>query len=215
MITAIGEMMRECYARGWITTRDGNCSLRRSGQRTVYITPSGWRKNLIYPELMIRMKLDGEKELHVPKGANPSGELHMHYLLLKDAKSTRAVVHTHPTHVIAAMYRGFDLQLVCTQFPEIFRYTRVAPSLPPIPATTRELGDATAKALGLNDGKLKYDIVGQNNHGVCAVAADPWSAFEHIERLNHICEIVLASGVTPEEVRRNAVSGNVMGAPKA
>jgi len=33
------------------------------------------------------------------------------------------------------------------------------------------------------------------NHGVCAVAIDSWAAYEHIERLDHICEIVLKSGV--------------------
>jgi L-fuculose-phosphate aldolase len=102
------------------------------------------------------------------------------------------------------MYRGHNLQKVCTQFPEIFRYTRVGPTVPALPATSVQLGDATAKALGLGEdgapGTLKYDIVGQANHGICAVAADPWSAFEHVERLDHICEIILASGVSPDEV---------------
>lgn len=191
MITAIGDMMRVCYERGWITTRDGNCSLRRRESKYIYITPSGWRKNLIYPELMVRMTMASDKTLKIPEGAHPSGELHMHYLLLKDAPSTRAVVHAHPTHVIAALYRGFDLQHMCTQFPEIFRYTRVGPTVPPIPATTRELGEATAQALGLEGPSLAFDIVGQANHGVCSVAKDPWSAFEHIERLDHICEIIL------------------------
>jgi L-fuculose-phosphate aldolase len=201
MITAIGDLMRVCYERGWITTRDGNCSLRRKNSSFVYITPSGWRKNLVYPELMIRMTMQPDKTLKIPDGTKPSGELHMHYLLLKEAATTRAVIHLHPTHVIAAMYRGFDLQHVATQFPEIFRYTHVGPTVPPIPATTRELGEATAKALGVNGSEVKFDIVGQANHGVCAVAADPWSAFEHVERLDHICEILLTSGVTPEEVK--------------
>ena len=44
---------------------------------------------------------------------------------------------------------------------------------------------------------LEYDIVGQKDHGVCAVGNSPWDAFEHIERLEHICQIVLASGVEP------------------
>lgn len=205
MITAIGEMMRECYSRGWITTRDGNCSLRRQDSKFVYITPSGWRKNLVYPELMVRMTLKADQTLKIPENAKPSGELHMHWLLLKDAPTTRAVVHTHPTHIVAAMYRGFDIQLVASQFPEIFRYTRVGPTVPPIAATTKALGEATAKALGLKGPTLAYDIVGQSNHGVCAVAGDPWSAFEHIERLDHICEILLASGVTPEEVRNRKI----------
>ena len=47
--------------------------------------------------------------------------------------------------------------------------------------------------------KVIYDIVGQKNHGVCAIGANPWDAYEHIERLEHICEIVLKSGVLPNE----------------
>jgi L-fuculose-phosphate aldolase len=129
----------------------------------------------------------------------------MHWLILQGAKTTRAVVHAHPTHVIAAMYRGFDLPLLCTQFPEIFRYTRVGPTVAPIPAVTKELGDATALALGVKGSELAYDIVGQHNHGVCSVAKDPWSAFEHIERLDHICEIALKSGLSPEEVRKKPI----------
>ena len=44
---------------------------------------------------------------------------------------------------------------------------------------------------------VKYDIVGQANHGVCSIGPNPWDAFEHIERLEHICEIVLKSGKKP------------------
>lgn len=163
---------------------------------------------MIYPELMVRMKLKKDLTLQIPEGTHPSGELHMHYLLLKNARKTRAVVHAHPTHVVAAMYRGFDLQEVCTQFPEIFRYTRVGPTVPAIQATTKALGDSTAECLGLRDGELNYDIVGQSNHGICAVAKDPWSAFEHMERLDHICEILLKSGVTPEQVKMRVTLAN-------
>ncbi|WP_447969719.1 class II aldolase/adducin family protein [Nitrospira sp. M1] len=198
MITAIGDVLRRCYERGWITSRDGNCSLRRARSVYIYITPSGWRKTIVHPEHMIKIKL-ANGEMQIPKETNPSGELHMHYLLLKGMNRTRAVVHVHPTHVVAAMYRGFDLQKICKDFPEIYRYTRIGPIVPMLPAISAELGDATAKALGVTDKNPigEYDIVGQANHGVCSMASDPWSAYEHIERLDHICEIVLNSGVSP------------------
>ena len=47
---------------------------------------------------------------------------------------------------------------------------------------------------------VKYDIVGQAAHGVCSVGANPWDAYEHIERLEHICEIALRSGRKPPEL---------------
>ena len=198
MITAIGDVLRRCYERGWITSRDGNCSLRRARSVFIYITPSGWRKTIVHPEHMIKIKLiDGE--IQIPKDTNPSGELHMHYLLLRGMNKTRAVVHVHPTHVVAAMYRGFDLQNICKDFPEIYRYTRIGPTVPMLPAISSELGEATAQALGVNESNPSgdFDVVGQANHGVCSMAPDPWSAYEHIERLDHICEIVLNSGVSP------------------
>lgn len=198
MLTAIGDVMRTLYERGWITTRDGNISLRRQGKKTVYITPSGWRKTIIHPEHVVRMKLRKDKKLHIPDGASPSGELHMHYLLLKDAERTRAVVHAHPTYTIAAMYRGFDLPRLCSEFPEIYRYTRVGPTVPFLPAVSKELGEATAKSLQVQSKNTAYDIVGQMQHGVTAIGKDPWDAFEHIERLEHICQIALVSGVDPE-----------------
>ena len=66
--------------------------------------------------------------------------------------------------------------------------------------TSSELAFATFNAMTASDSsKVVYDIVGQKNHGVCAIGANPWDAYEHIERLEHICEIVLKSGVQPHE----------------
>ena len=96
MITAIGDVLRRCYERGWITSRDGNCSLRRARSVYLYITPSGWRKTIVHPEHMIKIKfVDGQ--MQVPAGTNPSGELHMHYLLTRGVNRTRAVVHVQAT----------------------------------------------------------------------------------------------------------------------
>lgn len=195
MLTAIGDVMRRCYDKGWITTRDGNVSVRRGGSKNIHITPSGVRKNKIEVENIIRMSIEGG-ELIIPEGQKPSGELHMHWLLQRGATTTRAVLHVHPTHVIAAMHAGWDLQELCKPFAEIYRYTKVAPNVPSIPAVTEKLGLATYLALCPTD-NLEFDIVGQVGHGVCAVAEDPWVAYEHIERLDHICEIVLKSGVKP------------------
>jgi len=193
MITAIGDVMRECYNRGWITTRDGNCSLRRKNDNKIYITPSGVRKNIIYPETVEKIKIvNGDLQLR-PE-LNPSGELEMHWLLLKNSQRTRCVLHVHPTHIVAAMYAGLSLSKIAADFPEIYRYTNVGPNVPVLPATSNELANSTFKNMTCSNGKIKYDVVGQTNHGACSVGKNPWDAFEHIERLDHICQIVLASG---------------------
>ena len=197
MITAMGDVMRRAYEKGWITTRDGNISLRRSGSDIMYVTPSGWRKTIIHPEHMIKIRLlPGELEI-LDDHAKPSGELEMH-AKLQYHKKTRAVVHLHPTNIIAAMFAGWDLQNLASEFPEVSRYTRVGPSVPVLPVTSPELANATFNAMTKPHSNIViYDIVGQANHGVCAVGPNPWDAFEHIERLEHICEIALRSGRRP------------------
>ena len=207
MITAMGDVMRRAYEKGWITTRDGNISLRRSGTETMYITPSGWRKTIIHPEHMVKVRMYDDFVEILDKHAKPSGELEMHILLQKQHKQTRAVVHLHPTNIIAAMYAGWDLQNLASQFPEVSRYTRVGPTVPVLPVTSTELAAATWKAFTApehnrfaqsNQPRVRYDIVGQAAHGVCAIGPNPWDAYEHIERLEHICEIALKSGKSPQ-----------------
>lgn len=204
MITAMGDVMRRAYEKGWITTRDGNISLRRSGSNIMYVTPSGWRKTIIHPEHMIKIKLYdsmGVEAMEIlDEHAKPSGELEMHDKLQRYHKGTRAVVHLHPTNIIAAMFAGWDLQDLASRFPEVSRYTRVGPSVPVLPVTSPELANATWNAMTRPTNrrrKVCYDIVGQAAHGVCAIGPNPWDAYEHIERLEHICEIVLRSGVKP------------------
>ena len=199
MLTAMGDVMREAYKRNWITTRDGNIAVRKKGSDTIYLTPSGVRKVLICPEMMVRMKMGKEVVFSSNLNLSPTGEWDMHYRILKEAKTTTASVHLHPPSIVAAMYAGWNLQEMVQPFPEVFRYTRVGHNVAAWDALSEELASHTYNNLGIEEGVRKYDIVGQKNHGVTAVGKDPWEAFEHIERVEHICQIVLASGVRPPE----------------
>lgn len=202
MLTAMGDVMRKAYEKGWITTRDGNISLKMTGKKTLYITPSGWRKTIIHPEHMVKVNLTASGHT-VVDGANPSGELSMHIKLQRFRKYTTSVVHLHPTNIIAAMYAGWDLQQLASEFPEVSRYTRVGPTVPVLPVTSNILATETFESFtnfkNSGSNKIEFDIVGQKNHGVCAIGNNPWDAYEHIERLEHVCEIVLRSGVNPIE----------------
>ncbi len=129
----------------------------------------------------------------------PSGEMPLHFGLQRELgqhkDDVRVVVHVHPTYCIAAMHAGIDLSTISDAFPELNRYTRVAPNVGDVPPISQELGDACHRNLGLDrDGNIKFDIVGIKGHGVVAIDVTPWRAYEHIERLEHICKIVLASG---------------------
>ena len=196
--------MVDAYKRNWITSRDGNVSIRHHDRDHFYITPSGVRKQTLQPDQFKKIKIHGllwTDEYYTDIAANlkPSGEIPLHFGLQRamgqHSNDVRVVVHVHPTYCIAAMHAGIDLSTISDQFPELNRYTRVAPNVGDVPPISQELADQCFKMLQLDDyGNIAYDIVGIKGHGVVAIDTSPWRAYEHIERLEHICKIVLASG---------------------
>lgn len=204
MLETICEVMTDAYERNWITSRDGNVSIRHHDRDHFYITPSGVRKQTLQPDQFKKIRIDGlrwQEEHYTDISANlrPSGEIPLHFGLQRamgqHSNDVRVVVHVHPTYCIAAMHAGIDLSTISTAFPELNRYTRVAPNVGDVKPISQELADQCHYRLELDDrGNIAYDIVGIKGHGVVAIDTSPWRAYEHIERLEHICKIVLASG---------------------
>ena len=214
MLETCCDILVDAYKRNWITSRDGNISIRHHDRDHFYITPSGVRKQTMQPDQFKKIKIidrisatppfltkSWEEEYYTDISANlkPSGEMPLHFGLQRELgqhkDDVRVVVHVHPTYCIAAMHAGIDLSTISDAFPELNRYTRVAPNVGDVPPISQELGDACHRNLGLDrDGNIKFDIVGIKGHGVVAIDVTPWRAYEHIERLEHICKIVLASG---------------------
>jgi ribulose-5-phosphate 4-epimerase/fuculose-1-phosphate aldolase len=204
MLETICDIMVDAYKRNWITSRDGNVSIRHHDRDHFYITPSGVRKQTLQPDQFKKIKISGllwTEEYYTDISANlrPSGEIPLHFGLQRamgqHSGEVRVVVHVHPTYCIAAMHAGIDLSTVSDAFPELNRYTKVAPNVGDVPPISQELADRCFENLRLDDyGNIAYDIVGIKGHGVVAIDTSPWRAYEHIERLEHICKIVLASG---------------------
>jgi L-fuculose-phosphate aldolase len=205
MLETICEVLEDAYKRNWITSRDGNVSIRHHDRDHFYITPSGVRKQTLQPDqfkkIRIVSSLMWQEEYYTDISANlkPSGEIPLHFGLQREmgqhSNDVRVVVHVHPTYCIAAMHAGIDLSTISSAFPELNRYTRVAPNVGDVAPISQELADQCHEMLQLDrDGNIAYDIVGIKGHGVVAIDTSPWRAYEHIERLEHICKIVLASG---------------------
>ena len=205
MLETICDVMLDAYKRNWITSRDGNVSIRHHDRDHFYITPSGVRKQTLQPDQFKKIRIVGsmlwEEQPYTDISANlkPSGELPLHLGLQRKMgqhnNDVRVVVHLHPTYCVASMHRGIELSSLANDFPELSRYTSVAPNVGDVPPISQELADRCHENLGLDkNGTIAYDIVGIKGHGVVAIDTSPWRAFEHIERLEHICQIVLASG---------------------
>ena len=209
MLETICDIMVDAYKRNWITSRDGNVSIRHHDRDHFYITPSGVRKQTLQPDQFKKIGITTRPDEYVnwvdlpytdiSKNLVPSGEIPLHFGLQKEmgqhSGEVRVVVHVHPTYCIAAMHAGIDLSTISDAFPELNRYTKVAPNVGDVPPISQELADQCHKMLQLDSaGNIAYDIVGIKGHGVVAIDTSPWRAYEHIERLEHICKIVLASG---------------------
>lgn len=217
MLETICETMVNAYQRNWITSRDGNVSIRHHDRDHFYITPSGIRKQTMQPELFKKIKIHKSlvsglgsldysyawEELEytdISKNLKPSGEIPLHFGLQRElgqhSNDVRVVMHFHPTYCVAAMHKGIELNKLVKDFPELGRYTKVAPNVPDVAPISQELADETLARLGVDkNGVVAHDIIGIKGHGVVAIDTSPWKTFEHIERLEHICKIVLASGV--------------------
>jgi len=206
MLETICDIMVDAYKRNWITSRDGNVSIRHHDRDHFYITPSGVRKQTLQPDQFKKIGISNDgsywmdlKYTDISKNLTPSGEIPLHFGLQRamgqHSGEVRVVVHVHPTYCIAAMHAGIDLNTISDAFPELNRYTKVAPNVGDVPPISQELADQCFDKLGLDSqGNIAYDIVGIKGHGVVAIDTSPWRAYEHIERLEHICKIVLASG---------------------
>jgi ribulose-5-phosphate 4-epimerase/fuculose-1-phosphate aldolase len=209
MLETICEVLEDAYKRNWITSRDGNVSIRHHDRDHFYITPSGVRKQTLQPDQFKKIGIMFQPVerwnwidlpyTDISKNLKPSGEIPLHFGLQKrmgqHSGDVRVVVHVHPTYCIAAMHAGIDLSTISDAFPELNRYTKVAPNVGDVAPISQELADRCHENLKLdNAGNIAYDIVGIKGHGVVAIDTSPWRAYEHIERLEHICKIVLASG---------------------
>ena len=216
MLETICDILVDAYKRNWITSRDGNVSIRHHDRDHFYITPSAVRKQTLQPDQFKKIKINvginsgigrgiywySHEEMEytdISQNLKPSGELPLHFGLQKELgqhkNDVRVVVHLHPTYCVAAMHRGIELSNLAKDFPELSRYTSVAPNVGDVPPISQELADQCFKNLELDsEGNVKYDIIGIKGHGVVAIDTTPWRAYEHIERLEHICKIVLASG---------------------
>jgi L-fuculose-phosphate aldolase len=216
MLETICDTLVEAYRRNWITSRDGNVSIRHHDRDHFYITPSGVRKQTMQPDQFKKISIDASIQsgfgsslfnyswrdlpyTDISANLKPSGEIPLHFGLQRamgqHSDDVRVVVHLHPTYCIAAMHAGIDLSTISQEFPELNRYTKVAKNVGDVAPISQELADRCHENLWLRkDGTIGFDIVGIKGHGVVAIDTSPWRAFEHIERLEHICQIVLASG---------------------
>lgn len=130
----------------------------------------------------------------VPTSELPS-HLAVHDYLLAQGSSCRAVLHTHPTELVALSHvpkwleKDAATQMLWSMIPETRLFCpRGLGIVPYFEPASQALADATIRTL--DEG---HDVVLWEKHGVLAVDTDIIEAFDQVDVLNKAAQIYLLS----------------------
>ena len=185
----LSKYILECYKRGWISTRDGNLSLRESNSNYFYITPGKIKKSEVKPKDILKIRLSDNKIVENESQLTPSGEMMLHTLILKDdLNQDKYVIHCHSPYILAfigLLKNDRELSEIKTIFPEIPDFIKIGKNVSYIKARTSELGKKVYENIKNNN------IVALKRHGIVAIGNSFEDIIEIIEIIEYYCKIAL------------------------
>ena len=174
-IIAVGRRM---YDKGFIIASDGNLSVRMGNDRLL-VTCSGVCKGELTPLDLVECDIAGQ----VIKGGQPSSEIAMHIMVYQRRPDVQAVVHAHPSSVVAVSLAGLSL---------------MEPYLPEIVMTLGEIPTASFAAPSTDEGAqavrdliLDHDAIILDRHGSLTVGKTLWDAYWKLEQLDFAARVVI------------------------
>ncbi|MFX0113949.1 MAG: class II aldolase/adducin family protein [Candidatus Hodarchaeota archaeon] len=93
--------MQELYSQKFLTDIGGNVSCRAADRESIWISPSGVRKNRVNPEDLVKVSLDGIILERSEGSKHPSVELKLHLAIYEEDEDYNAVVHSHGPYATA------------------------------------------------------------------------------------------------------------------
>jgi len=101
----LADVMKKLYSRGLISVYGGNASMVLSDDNALLITPSGFNKENLREEDLVKVDFVSGEVLGEGK---PSSELKTHISVYKANSTVHAVVHAHPPTLVGLCTSGFD-----------------------------------------------------------------------------------------------------------
>jgi len=111
----LADVMKKLYSRGLISVYGGNASMVLSDDNALLITPSGFNKENLREEDLVKVDFVSGEVLGEGK---PSSELKTHISVYKANSTVHAVVHAHPPTLVGCA--PADLILVFTHLSRHF-----------------------------------------------------------------------------------------------
>ncbi len=182
ILESVCEACRRLHARNLLAAADGNVSVRFPDGR-IAITPTGKAKARIGAEDMAWIALDGT----VVSG-RPSGERLMHLAVYRACPEARVVAHAHPPTAIAWSLARPELEALPDEaMPEVILAAGRIPIVPYARPGTAAMGEALLPFLP------GHRLMVLARHGALCWGEDLEEAVNGLERLEHVCQILLGA----------------------
>lgn len=171
------EAGKDMLKRSWTVGTWGNISVRTKDKKYMVITPSGVDYEVITPEMMSLVSMDGE----LISGKKPSIETGLHLEIYKNRQDVNAVVHTHSVYTGAVASTRITVPPILDEMAQIIG-GEVKTAEYALPGS-KELAHNCKEALG---DKMAVLLA---NHGGVSVGKDLKEAF----KITSVLEISLKS----------------------
>ncbi len=156
--------MKELYSQQLLTDIGGNISCRAVDTDSIWITPSGVRKDRVTPEDLFKVSLDGTILTKPSENSRPSVELILHLTIYEEDEDYNAVVHTHGPYITAYSIAPVDIppltyetQLLVGDLKDCL--------VPYAPSGSKELANAVSENI------TDSGIAIMQNHGLIVAAS--------------------------------------------
>ncbi|MBI4666605.1 MAG: class II aldolase/adducin family protein [Nitrospinae bacterium] len=173
----IVEVCKRIHGRGWISSTDGNVSVRL-GRDRILITPTAIHKGYMTERDLIITDMEGKL---IAGSRKPSSEICLHLTCYRERPDVNAVVHAHPTMCVALSLAGVSLAKCL--LPEVIFTLGSIPTAEYAPPTTEKVAESVKKYI------KEFDAVILERHGSVTVGADVFSAYNTLERMEHVAEM--------------------------
>lgn len=192
------DVVNELYQYHIITATGGNVSVRcDDNPDECWITPGSTFKGDLRPELMVRIRMDGERlDADAPK---PSSEWPFHTQTLLKQPGAMAVIHAHAPYATILANTGIPFLPISTEaafFGEIQRIPFTMPG-------TDELAELVSEALKAEP------VVLMENHGIVVRGKSLRRACDTVQMIERTAEVIVgcyqATGKPPKVLPQQAV----------
>ncbi len=205
----IVEVCKRIHAKGWISSTDGNVSVRLPRNR-ILITPTGIHKGFMNERDLIIIDMAGKL---VSGKLKPSSEVALHLECYNERPDINAVVHAHPTMSVAFSLAG--IKLAKCMLPEVVFTLGSIPTADYAPPASSEAPKSIQKYI------KDFDAIILERHGSVTVGGDVFLAYNTLERMEHVAEITYHArqlgNITPlsqQQIEQLQAIGDAKGWPK-